>query len=159
MPPTPYGRHLDLTELSAEDILAAVNAQRSVLGLSAIRELTPATVLNAGAPRDSTQAVFNKAAATRDLDAFRAAREDFQTLGAEQSSAILADIATLETDPPLLDALTRRSFLERGLGLVDGPRCPLCDQQWDDEEHLRNHLRTKLTKSQQAEIVQTRLPG
>ena len=150
-------RHLDLKELSAEDILAAVNAQRSVLGLSALGELTAETLLHAGAPRDAPQAVFNKAAAIRDLDAFRAEREAFQTLGAKESSAILADIATLESDLPLLDALTRRSFLERGLALVDGPHCPLCGQEWDDEEHLRNHLRTKFTTSQQAEIVQKRL--
>ena len=150
-------RHLDLKELAADDILAAVNAQRRVLGLSAIGELTAETYLNAGASEDAPQAVFNKAAAIRDLDAFRAEREAFQTLGAEESSAILADIATLESDPPLLDALTRRSFLERGLALVDGPRCPLCDQEWDDGEHLRNHLRTKLAKLEQAEIVQKRL--
>ena len=150
-------RHLDLKELAAEDILAVVNAQRSVLGLAAIEELTADTLLDAGAPRDAPQATFNKQAAIRDLDAFRTEREVFETRGAEESSAILADIATLENDPPLLDALTRRSFLECGLALVDGPRCPLCDQEWEDEEHLRNHLETKLTRSHQAEVIQKRL--
>ncbi len=150
-------RHLDLKELSADDILAAVNARRTVLGLSAITDLTVEITLNAGAPREARQAAFNSAAALRDLDAFRAQHDTFQALGAEESSAILEDIATLESDPQLLDAVTRRSFLEGGLALVDGTQCPLCDQEWEDEDRLRNHLRTKLAKSEQAEIVQKRL--
>ena len=150
-------RHLDLRELSADDILAPVNAQRAVLGLSAIPLLTSNAILNAGAPRATPQPAFSKAAATRDLAAFQSEHDAFATLGADESSAILSDIATLESDPPLLDLLTRHSFLERGLDLIDGSRCPLCDQDWNDEGRLRTHLQTKIAKSEQAEAVQRRL--
>ncbi len=149
--------HLDIKALTAEDILAAVNTQRRVLELSAIRELTAETVLNAGATGVGSLAVFNKATATRDLNALNEARQRFPTLGAKESATILANIATLESDPLLLEELTRRSFLERGLALVDGPHCPLCDQEWDDESHLKDHLRAKLAKSKQAEAVQKSL--
>ena len=47
-------------------------------------------------------------------------------------AALLKDIATLESDPALLQAVTRRAFVERGLSLVEGPLCPLCDTEWDD---------------------------
>jgi hypothetical protein len=67
---------------------------------------------------------------------------------------ILAGIETLENDPALLNALQRRSLVERGLGLVDGPDFPLCDQPWEDEENLRAHLKEKLVKSEEAGKVQ-----
>jgi len=69
----------------------------------------------------------------------------------------LEDIATLESDPAVLQAVTRRAFVERGLSLVDGPVCPLCDTEWDDVQHLKKHLRAKLAKSKDAEALQQRL--
>ena len=150
-------RHLDIRALAAADILAAVNAQRQVLGLSAIAELAADTVLNAGVAEGGPQPAFNKATAIRDLNALKEAQEDLAALGADEAKTILADIATLEGDPALLEALRQRSFVERGLSLVGGPRCPLCDIEWEDEEHLRAHLQTKLARSAQAEAVQKRL--
>jgi hypothetical protein len=47
----------------------------------------------------------------------------------------------MEKDPGLLAALQRRAFIEKGLDLLDGPECPLCDKPWDDEQHLREHLK------------------
>ena len=78
-------------------------------------------------------------------------------MGAGEVAAILSDIETLEGDQALLEAIRQRSFVERGLALVDGRSCPLCDVEWEDEEHLRTHLQTKLTKSEQAEAVQKHL--
>ena len=56
-----------------------------------------------------------------------------------------------------MDAIKQRSFIQRGLALVDGSRCPLCDMEWEDEEHLKNHLQTKIAKSAQAEALQKRV--
>ena len=53
--------------------------------------------------------------------------------------------------------LQRRSFIEKGLELVDGPECPLCDMQWEDEELLRSHLQAKLAKSEEARVLQESL--
>ena len=150
-------RHLDAQALASEDILAAVNARRQVLGLPAIDELTGDTVLNADAAQGAPQVAFDKATAIRDLDALRKAQEEFAELGAGEVAAILADIATLESDPALHEMLQQRSFVERGRALVSGPHCPLCDVEWEDEEHLRTHLQTKLSKSDQAEDVLTHL--
>ena len=150
-------RHLDVKALSADDVLAAVNSRRQVLGLPAITELMADKVLNGGVTEGEPPPAFNKVTTVRDLDAVKAAQVGFARLGASETAAVLTDLAALEDDPALLDAVKQRSFVERGLALVDGPRCPLCDQEWDDEDHLKNHLKTKLVKSEQAEALQKRL--
>ena len=150
-------RHLDVKTLSAEDVLAAVNSRRQILGLPAIMEPTVDKVLNGGTTKGESHPAFNKITAVRDLDAVKDAQAEFARLGASETAAVLTDLAALEGDPALLDAVKQRSFVERGLALVDGPRCPLCDQEWDDEDHLKSHLKTKLVKSEKAEALQKRL--
>src|SRR5262249_239312 len=63
----------------------------------------------------------------------------------------------LDADPDMLLALEHAAFIERGLALVDGPECPLCDHPWPSERHLRQHLDTKLEKSKHAQKLQTSL--
>lgn len=70
---------------------------------------------------------------------------------------MLAGLAKLESDPELLIALQRTAFVERGLALVDGPECPLCDHPWPSERHLRDHLAAKLNKSKEAQEIQASL--
>ena len=150
-------RHLNVEAPTDGHILAAVNTRLQVLGLPAIHEITADTVLNAGIPEGGQQVPFNKATAIRNVDELRKAQEGFARLGVADAASILAHIETLEGDPALLETLRQRSFVQRGLALVSGPRCPLCDVESEDEEHLRTHLQTKLTKSEQAEDVQKNL--
>ena len=81
----------------------------------------------------------------------------FAALCATEAGQITTDLAKLEADPALLAALQRRSFIEKGLELVEGPECPLCDTAWDDEESLRAHLQAKLAKSAEAKQLQDSL--
>jgi DNA repair exonuclease SbcCD ATPase subunit len=97
---------------------------------------------------------FNKQSVVRDLTALFDSAKGFPDLAKKQAAAILAEIAKLEADPALLAALQRRTFIEKGLDLVDGPACPLCDTPWTDEQHLREHLKAKLTKSEEARKIQ-----
>jgi len=150
-------RHLDVKKLSKEDILAVVNPSRKALGLATIEDLTSDTLLNAGVLESGAQPVFNKQSALRDLNALSELLPDSAELGRSQTFALQKDIAALESDPALLQVVTRRAFVERGLSLVDGPVCPLCDSEWDDLEHLKRHLQTKLAKSKEAEAIQDRL--
>jgi hypothetical protein len=82
---------------------------------------------------------------------------DFPDLAKAEAAAIVADLAKLETDPALFGALQRRAFIEKGLELVDGPECPLCDSPWEDEQRLIDHLKEKLAKSEQARKLQQAL--
>jgi hypothetical protein len=65
-------------------------------------------------------------------------------------------LSKLEADPSLLLALRRRAFVEAGIGFIDGPTCPLCDEEWD-EQQLRAHLNAKLEQSELAQAIQTGL--
>ena len=150
-------RHLDVTILAREGVLAAVNPHRRTLGLVEINDLGADTDLSAGILERAGDAGFNKGAALRDVEALERAEPGLSVLGQERVESIVRDLTTLDGDPVLLEAITRRSFVERGLGLVDGAQCPLCDTDWEDEEALTTHLREKLAKADEANALQERL--
>jgi hypothetical protein len=147
-------RHLQLPALKADGILAAVNQRRTLLGLSEIAELTSDTKLDDGLTAAAGGEQFNKQAALRDLNAAAEALAGLGTEPAAEASAIVADIEKLEKDPALLIAVQQRSFVEKGLDLVDGPDCPLCDQEWESEAALRAHLEEKLNRSKKAQDME-----
>jgi RecF/RecN/SMC N terminal domain len=145
--------HLQIASLRSEDLLRAANERRKVLELRAISELSKDTKLDAGLKDMASPAEFNKASALRDLKALAEAATGFPALAKTEVAAILAELGKLEDDPALLFILQRDSFIEKGLSLVDGPECPLCDTPWTDEQHLRHHLQAKLAKSEEARKV------
>ena len=150
-------RHLQISTMRAADLPAAVNQRRKLLGLPEIAELTADTKVDVGLSAATSGADFNKQSALRDLNALAGAEKGFPDLAKAEAAGILADLTTLENDPALLAALQRRAFIEKGLELVDGPECPLCDKPWDDEQHLREHLKEKLAKSAEAQKLQDAL--
>jgi recombinational DNA repair ATPase RecF len=149
--------HLQIPTLRAEDLLEAVNKRRKVLSLPEIEELTADTKLDAGLSAAAKSPEFNKQSALRDLKALSAAANGFVDLAKVEAAAIVSALAKLEADPALLAALQRRSFIEKGLDLVDGTECPLCDHPWENEQHLRDHLKAKLAKSEEARKLQEAL--
>lgn len=150
--------HLQTPTISAEPLLEAVNKRRRVLDLPPIAELAAETALDAGlSDAAKISEFFNKESALRDLDALSEATKGFAELAKTEVAEVVADLAKLEADPALLAALQRRSFIEKGLDLVDGPDCPLCDTSWENEQHLLEHLRAKLAKSNEAQKLQDSL--
>lgn len=149
--------HLQIATLKAQDLLQSVNKRRTLLGLSAIPELTPDTRLDAGLSTAAKPSEFNRESALRDLKALADAAKGFGDLGKAEAGAITADLKRLDADPALLSALQRRPFIQRGLELVDGPACPLCDTPWQSDQHLRDHLKAKLAKSEEARKLQEAL--
>ncbi len=147
---TALQRHLQIATLRAEDLLGAVNAPRKVLDLPAIVSLTADTRVDAGLSSATKSPEFNKESALRDIRAIEEAARGFPSLAKKESGAISSVLAKLEADPALLAALQQRSFIEKGLDLVSGPECPLCDTRWPDERQLREHLKMKLAKSDEA---------
>ena len=150
-------RHLQIATMRAEDLLAAVNQRRKLLGLPEIAELTADTKVDVGLSAAASGPSFNKQSALRDLSSLSEAAKSFPELAKADADGIVSDLTTLEKDPGLLASLQRRAFIEKGLDLVDGPECPLCDKPWDDEQHLREHLRAKLAKSDEARKIQEAL--
>jgi recombinational DNA repair ATPase RecF len=150
-------RHLQIATPRSEDLLEVVNKQRTVLALPAIMELTTDAKLDAGLSSAANLSGFNKVSALRDVVAFAEFAKKFPGLAKNEAAAIVADLAKLEADPTLLAALQRRSFIEKGLSFVDGPVCPLCDAPWQNTDELREHLKAKLLKSEEARKLQESL--
>jgi hypothetical protein len=146
--------HLRIATLRATDVLEAVNERRVILGMPEIADLTADTRLDAGLSTGAKMPEFNKVSALRDLKALSDAAVGFPTLARADAAAIVTDLSRLEADPALLIALQQRSFIEKGLELVEGPECPLCNTAWETEQHLRDHLKCKLVKSAAAQKVQ-----
>lgn len=149
--------HLQIAALRSDDVLRAANERRKALDLREIAELTPDTKLDAGLKETAGNTEFNKASALRDISAIAEAATRFPGLAEVEVAAILVDLGKLEDDPTLLSALQRHSFIDKGLTLVDGPECPLCDTLWTDEQHLRDHLKAKLAKSDEAKNLEQSL--
>jgi hypothetical protein len=149
--------HLEIKALRSEDLLLTINQRRKLLGLAEIIELTADTKLDAGLSAAVNRSNFNKQSALRDLNALAEAGKRFPGLADTEVKAILLDLQRLERDPALLVALRHRAFIKNGLELVDGPECPLCDTLWENEQHLRDHLKTKLAKSAEAQKIQEAL--
>ena len=143
-------RHLQIEQLSSELVLQTINEKRTVLGLDPITELTADTKLDTGLDAGGSTSRFNKSTALADLGAFGEFTEGLPELGQEEVKSLLEGIKKVEDDPALFAIIQQRSLIERGLDLVDGPDCPLCDLSWEDEEHLRAHLSVKLEKSKTA---------
>lgn len=150
-------RHLDVTELVQEDVLAAINPRRRMLGLVEIGDLGTDTDLTGSTLKRAGDTGFNKSTALRDVEALQKAEAGLSALGQEEVASVVRDLTTLDDDPALLQAITNRSFLEHGLGLIDGAHCPLCDTDWKDDEALKVHLKTKLIKADEADVLQKRL--
>jgi hypothetical protein len=147
-------RHLQISTLAQADLLRAVNQRRELLSLPSIEKLTQDTKLDAGLSEAGKGQEFNKQSALRDIRALSELVREASAIGKENAAAVVSAIERLEAEPALLAALQRRSFIEKGLELVDGPDCPLCDYTWANEQHLRDHLKAKLAKSEEARLLQ-----
>ena len=150
-------RHLGMIGLARKEILAAINLHRRTLGLAEIGELGAGTDLSAGILEVATDGGFNKGAALGDVGALQKAEASLRSLSQVEAKSVVRDLTTMDRDPEILDVITRRSFVERGLGLIYGAQCPLCDSDWEDEEALKTHLRAKLAKAEEADALQNRL--
>ena len=150
-------RHLEVMTLAREDVLGAINPHRRTLGLAEISDLGADTDLSAGIFEGAGKPGFNKGAALRDVEALVKGVADLPALSQEEVESVVRDLTKLDGDPALLEAITRRSFVEHGLGLIDGAECPLCDTDWQNEEALKTHLKSKLAKADEADALQKRL--
>jgi len=149
-------RILDLTDLLASEVLTVVNKQRNVLGLAELTAIEPETDLSAGAKTDGAGKSFNKAAAVSDVEAVSNYLSEHSELDTA-AGALTSALAELEADPSVLDALRHRELVEAGLPLVTEAACPLCDASWEDAAALREHLNTKLARSEAAAKLRQRI--
>lgn len=147
-------RHAQIATLRAEDLLEVVNKRRKVLDLHLFEKLSPDAKLDLGIDAGTKQAAANKQSALNDLRALSDSVAGLDSIAKEEVGLVVAALARLVADTALFTSLQRLSFLEKGLELVDGPECPLCDTAWDGAEQLIEHIRAKLEKSREAQKLQ-----
>lgn len=143
---------LDIPSLDRKEVLEKANAQRSVLGLAALTELTPQTSFKEGAPeedKDAKKPSVAKDVALADLTALSTAilsgePDDLK----EHRGNALASFKKLREDEKALSLARAHGFIATGLGLVTEDVCPLCDKPWDANE-LRAHLKAKLLSAEE----------
>ncbi|MFK4654220.1 hypothetical protein ABIF97_004154 [Bradyrhizobium japonicum] len=123
--------HMQIPSVKIDDLLAAANARRKLLGLFPLDQLTPDNRLDAGLTSSSFAPAFNKQSALRDLASMAGSRKQLPELANDAVAALLGTISTLADDPALLASLRRRTLVEQCIELIDGAHCPLCDSPWE----------------------------
>lgn len=150
-------QHLGLASLSVIEMLAAINAKRELLGLALHDAMTADTVIDQGLAETTDQQTLNKSAALIELENLAKAISGLDQASSPDAKSLIDQIEQLENDAQLLVSLHQRELVERGLKLVDGPACPMCDHEWPDEAHLLSHLHAKQQKSKDAGEIKQKL--
>ena len=139
-------RALGISELVKERVLAATNAQRAILSLPELMDLTETTSLKDGlaTPSPARPQRIPKFQALADI---RGTREAFAEISGEDTIKrvveVTADLNAIIGDPAIAASVKRETLLTTGLELVEAGACPLCDNQWDLDE-LKKHIRAKI---------------
>lgn len=153
-------RALNLTEFTAEKVLAAANAQRSILALPPLVEMTATTSLKDGlaAPKPGQQPRIAKAQAVIDIKATREELDKIAGAGTRESvSAVLRDLSEMAADPQFALGVKRERFYVLGMELAVAAECPFCDVDWDlddlksQTQEKLNHLKVLTQKRSAAE--------
>lgn len=143
---------LDVPTLDRKKVLEKANAQRSVLGLPALTELTPQTSFKEGAPeegKDAKKPGVAKDVALADLTALSTAIHSGEPNDLkEHRESALASLKKLKEDEKALSLARAHGLITTGLDLVTEDACPLCDKPWDADE-LRAHLKAKLLSAEE----------
>ena len=139
-------RALGVSELTKDNVLSAANAQRSILGLPALADLTGSISLKDGmaTPTPAQPQRIPKSQALADI---RAAREALTEITSVTTTArvadVTADLTALANDPAVAAGVKRETFYATGMDLIEAGACPLCDTRWD-LDGLKKHVQTKL---------------
>tara|TARA_R110002051_G_scaffold269600_1_gene329805 strand:- start:17370 stop:19871 length:2502 start_codon:yes stop_codon:yes gene_type:complete len=138
---------LGTTQLTKTSILAAANPQRQVLGLAALDDLTPTTLLTDGlatAAGAATAQRVPKAQAIADITTLKAALEVLRSEElAAKTAALVSDVTELAVDPAVVTGVKRESLINTALELYDDESCPVCDKPFEPEAFV-THLQAKL---------------
>lgn len=141
-------RALNLTEFTAEKVLAATNEQRAVLSLLPLAELTATTSLKDGmsAAKPGAPVRVPKTQALADIRACNEALDEIASKATDEVIAgVLQELERLADDPAISLGVKQERFYSLGMDLMDAAECPFCNTEWDLPE-LEKHIRAKMDK-------------
>lgn len=141
-------RALGISELNTEKSLAAVNAQRTILGLQTLVELTLTTSLKDGlaAHIAAKPQPIPKAQAQADIQAAGDALDEISGVAfTAKVLDVMADVTALAAESASASGVAAENFYVTGLALVEAESCPFCDTAWDLNA-LRARVQTKIDR-------------
>ena len=150
-------RHLDIDSASLGNVLEAVNIRRKVLGLKSIESLESHTKLDEGVEGGRSSPVFNKESSLKDIDALSAWIEDETSQERMEIVQLRGNLDAVIADPHFLKLVKQESLVQKGIELLDGAVCPLCDLEWPSVDDLRRHLDEKLLETEKAGAQRERM--
>lgn len=143
---------LGLPALDRKKVLEKANAQRSILGLPALTELTPKTSFKEEAAEEgkgTKKSGIAKDVSLADLTALSAAIEVGEPPDLKENREnALASLKKLKDDKNALSLARAHGFITIGIDLITDNACPLCDEPWNADE-LRAHLKAKLLSAEE----------
>lgn len=139
-------RALCMSELTKDNVVAAANAQRSILGLPALADLTGSISLKDGmaTPTPAKPQRIPKSQSLADIRAAHEALAEITSVTtATRVAEVTADLTVLANDPAVAAGVRRETFYATGMYLIEAGACPLCDTPWD-LDGLKKHVQTKI---------------
>lgn len=141
------GTALQVSDITKEAVLSAVNTKRALLGLPAITDLTATTALNDGVATGAGIATPQSVPKSQALADIGALKERLAYLEApefkEAVAALLVEVEALAADPASADGVKRETLINSALEMYDNERCPVCDTPFEPADFTA-HLREKL---------------
>jgi len=139
-------RALELSEWIKENVLAAANAKRAIVGLPVLTDLTESMSLKDGMATTGT-AQPQRIPKAQALEDIKATREAIAEMTGDSTitrlAEVTADLTALSSDPAVATSVQRGSFYSTGMELIESEACPFCDTSWNLEE-LKQHVQAKI---------------
>ena len=151
---------LEITELTTDKLLEAVNLRRAILGLSHIETLTNVTSLCDGLETSTklvTPLKVDKRQALFDIKNFQELVEKLYTTEMNSKYNDLKDkILELSKNHGATENISREKFLRTAITLITEDSCPVCDTKWDIAT-LKEFIEKKLEKFDEATKIRISL--
>lgn len=155
-----FAQGLEITDLVKVKILEAVNARRSILGLTSLADLTATTAINDGLETSVKSTVVpkvNKVSATADLKTWREASQKMTAESMQSECLELKEqLTALSSNPIVTESVTREKFLRSAIDFITEEACPVCDTKWD-RFTLQGIIRSKLERFEEITKMRTDL--
>lgn len=145
--------HLGIEELTKDGVLKIINTHRLVLSVKAIDDLLPQTRLDESLSGVDAKIDINKKSSLAAVRSVVTRIHEKEQFIAERESSLGSVAKKVMEDKTLLESIQQQSLIEKGIELVSGNDCPLCDTPWADQDALLSHLQEKLEKSKEAKKI------
>ena len=144
---------LNINELSAANILQAVNERRIILGLPQIENLEPETSIKDGISSIDPRTSTSKIAKNQVVADFKELKTSIATISeskyVDDCKSIILSIEKLKSNTDGIKNISKENLFNIALHEFDSQKCPVCDTKWEPEK-FRILLLEKIEKLKDA---------